>query len=100
MSSRRVLYISQMGRQLYHLLGTIGILLVMLLWLSLLNPPRVDHFVNSLAGPKHEYKIVLGVALLATVLALVASIRGSRWWCVGLALSSATLAFFTYRLSA
>jgi hypothetical protein len=55
--------------------------------------------VNSLAGPQHEYKIVLGVALLATVLALVASIRGSRWWCVGLALSSATLAFFTYRLS-
>jgi hypothetical protein len=100
MSSRRVLYISQMGRQLYHLLGTIGILLVMLLWLSLLNPPRADHFVNSLAGPKHEHKIVLGVALLATVLALVASIRGSRWWCVGLALSSATLAFFTYRLSA
>lgn len=93
------LYISLMGRQISHLLGTVGTLLVMLLWLSLLNPQKADHFVNSLAGPQHEYKIVLGAALLATGLTLVASIRGSRWWCVGLAWSSATLAFFTYRLS-
>jgi hypothetical protein len=40
-------------------------LLVALLWLSLLNPSRADHLVDSLAGPQHEYKIVLGGALLA-----------------------------------
>jgi len=38
----------------------------MLLWLSLLNPPKADHLANSLAGSQHEYKIVLGAALLAT----------------------------------
>jgi hypothetical protein len=75
-------------------------LLIVLLWVSLLNPARADHLVDSLAGPQHEYKIVLGAAVLATVLAFVAAIRGSKWWYIGVALSSATLAFFTYHLSA
>lgn len=61
-----------MGRHFSNLLGTIGILLVTLLWLSLLNPHRADLLANSLAGSQHEYKIVLGVAMLATAL----SIRG------------------------
>lgn len=50
-------------------------------------------------GPQHEYKIVLGAGLLATAFAFVAAIRGSKWRYVGVALSSATLAFFTYSLS-
>ena len=74
-------------------------LFTMLLWLSLLNPPKADRFVDSLAGAQHEYKIVLGAALLATVFSLVAAIRGSKWWYIGMALSSGTLAFFTYHLS-
>ena len=89
-----------MGRQFSHLLGTTGMLLVMLLWLSLLNPPRADHFTNRLAGSQHEFEIVLGAALLATILSFIAAIRGSKWWYVGVALSSGTLAFFTYALSA
>jgi hypothetical protein len=89
-----------MGRQFSHLLGTAGMLLTMLLWLSLLNPRKADHFVDSLAGSQHEYKIVLGATLLSTVFSFIAAIRGSKWWYVGLALSSATLAFFTYSLSA
>ena len=88
-----------MERPFSHLLGTTGLVLTMLLWLSLLNPPRADHLVNSLAGPQHEYKIVLGAALLAVVLAFVAAIRGSKWWYIGVVLSSGTLAFFTYTLS-
>jgi hypothetical protein len=74
-------------------------LLTMLLWLSLLNPPKADRLVDSLAGSQHEYKIVLGAALLATVFSFVAAIRGSKWWYIGMALSSGTLAFFTYHLS-
>jgi hypothetical protein len=74
-------------------------LLVMLLWISLLNPSRADRLVDSLAGPQHEYKIVLGAGLLATAFAFVAAIRGSKWWYIGVALSSGTLAFFTYTLS-
>lgn len=92
-------YICGMGRQFAHLLGTTGMLLTMLLWLSLLNPPKADHLVNSLAGPQHEYKMVLGAALLSTVFSFIAAIRGSKWWYIGMALSSATLAFFTYSLS-
>jgi hypothetical protein len=88
-----------MGRQFSHMLGTAGMLLTMLLWLSLLNPRRADHFVDSLAGSRHEYKIVLGAALLSMVLSFIAAIRGSRWWYIGIALSSGTLAFFTYTLS-
>jgi hypothetical protein len=88
-----------MGRPFSHLLGTVGILLVMLLWISLLNPIRADHLVDSLAGPQHEYKIVLGAALLSIVFSFIAAIRGSKWWYAGVALSSGTLAFFTYRLS-
>jgi hypothetical protein len=75
-------------------------LLIGLLWLSLLNPPAADRLMDSLAGSQHEYKIVLGAALLATVFAFVAAIRGSKWWYVGVALSSGTLAFFTISLSA
>lgn len=89
-----------MGRQVSHVLGATGMLLTLLLWLALLNPSRADRFVDSLAGPQHEYKIVLGAAVLATVLAFVAAIRGSKLWYIGVALSSGTLAFFTYHLSA
>ena len=88
-----------MGRQFSHVLGAVGMLLTLLLWLSLLNPRRADHFVDSLAGSPHEYKIVLGAALLSTVLSFIAAIRGSKWWYIGIALSSGTLAFFTYTLS-
>jgi hypothetical protein len=88
-----------MGRQFSHVLGTAGMLLTMLLWLSLLNPPKADHLVDNLAGPRHEYEIVLGAALLSTVFSFIAAIRGSKWWYIGVALSSGTLAFFTYSLS-
>jgi hypothetical protein len=53
-------YISDMGHPFSHLLGTTGMLLIMLLWLSLINPPKADHLVDSLAGPQQEYKIALG----------------------------------------
>jgi hypothetical protein len=92
-------YIRDMGRPFSHLLGTTGTLLTMLLWLSLLNPPKADHLVDSLAGSQHEYKIVLGAALLSMVLSFIAAIRGSKWWYIGVALSSGTLAFFIYSLS-
>ena len=88
-----------MGRPFSHLLGTAGMLLTMLLWLSLLNPSSADHFVDSLAGPQHEYKIVLGAALLSMVLSFIAAICGSKWWYLAVALSAGTLAFFTYSLS-
>jgi hypothetical protein len=88
-----------MGRQFSHLLGTVGMLLILLLWLSLLNPRNADHLVDRVAGSQHEYKIVLGAALLSTVLSFIAAIRGSKWWYIGIALSSGTLAFFTYTLS-
>jgi hypothetical protein len=88
-----------MGRPFSHLFGTVGMLLVMGLWLSLLNPPRADHLVDILAGPQHEYKIVLGAALLSVVFSFIAAVRGSKWWYLGVALSSGTLAFFTYSLS-
>lgn len=88
-----------MARPFSHLLGTVGMLLVMLLWLSLLNPTRADHLANSLAGSQHEYKIVLGAALLSLLFSFIAAVRGSKWWYVRVALSSGTLAFFTYRLS-
>lgn len=88
-----------MGRQVSHLLGAAGMLLTMLLWVSLLNPARADRLANSLAGAQHEYKIVLGAALLATLLTFVAAVRGSKWWYIGVVLASGTLAFFTYKLS-
>jgi hypothetical protein len=88
-----------MGRHFSHLLGAVGMLLVMLLWISLLNPPKADHLANSLVGSQHEYKIVLGTALLAIVLSFIAAVRGSKWWYVGVALSSGTLALLTYNLS-
>jgi hypothetical protein len=93
-------YIFPMGRQLSHLLGTAAMLLIAVLWLSLLNPPGADRLFDSLAGPQHEYKIVLGAALLSTLFSFIAAIRASKWWYVGVALSSGTLAFFTYSLSA
>jgi len=88
-----------MGRPFSHLLGTLGLLLVMLLWLSLLNPSGADHLANRLAGSQHEYKIVLGAALLSIVFSFIAAIRGSKWWYAGVALSSGTLAVFVYSLS-
>lgn len=75
-------------------------LLVLLLWLSLLNPHGADRFVDNLAGSQQEYKIVLGAAMLATALAFVAAIHASKWWYLGVALASGTLAFFVYCLSA
>ena len=72
-----------MGRQFSHLLGTVGMPLVMLLWLPLLNGPKVDHLVVSFAGPQHEYKIVLNAAPFASVLAVVAAIRGSKGGMLG-----------------
>jgi hypothetical protein len=75
-------------------------LLVMLLWLSLLNPSRADRLADNVAGSQHEYKIVLGAALLAIALTFLAAIRGSKWWYMGVALSTGTLAFFVYSLSA
>jgi hypothetical protein len=92
-------YICRMSRQLSHLLGTIGMLITMLLWLSLLNPPKADRFVDHLAGSQYEYKIVLCAAMLSAVFSFIAAVRGSKWWYVGVAFSSATLAFFTYTLS-
>jgi hypothetical protein len=74
-------------------------LLTSLLWLSLLDAGRADRLVDHLAGAENEYKIVLGTALLAVILAFVAAIRGARWWLLGLAFSVATLGFFTYTLS-
>ena len=88
-----------MSRQLSHLLGTIGMLITMLLWLSLLNPPKADRFVDHLAGSQYEYKIVLCAAMLSAVFSFIAAVRGSKWWYLGVALSSGTLAFFTYSLS-
>ena len=88
-----------MGRAFAHLLGTIGMLLAVLLWASLLSPRTADRLVDNLAGSQHEYKIVLGTGLLAVVLSFAAAIRGARWWYVAVALSIGTLGFFTYMLS-
>jgi hypothetical protein len=57
-------------------------LLSMLLWLSLLNPPRADHLVDSLAGPQQEYKIVLGAALFTRLRghAIKPSARYYNFW--------------------
>jgi hypothetical protein len=92
--------ICDVGRHFSHLLGATGMVLTLLLWLSLLNPPRADRLVDCIAGPQHEYKIVLGAALLATVFSCVAAIQGAKWWYFGVALSVGTLAFFTFVLSA
>ncbi len=62
------------------------------LWLSLLNPPRADHLVDSLAGPQHECKIVLGAAVLSMAFSFIAAIRGSKWWHLGVTLLLGTLA--------
>lgn len=75
-------------------------LLTTVLWLLLLNAGKADRFVNSLAGSHNEYKVVLGAGLLAVLFAFVATMRGAKWWVFGLAFSVATLAFFTYSLSA
>jgi hypothetical protein len=89
-----------MGRHLSHLMGAVGMIVILGLWLSLLHPAGADRFVNRLAGAQHEYKIVLGASLAATGLTFTAAVRGSRWWYLGVALSSGTLALFTIRLSA
>jgi len=87
-----------MGRLLAHLLGTMGLILMLLLWLSLLVPLRADQLVNKIAGPQHEYKIVLGAAMLSSVLSLVAAICGAKWWYLAAVLSVGTLGFFTFTL--
>ncbi|HXJ90628.1 MAG TPA: hypothetical protein VMS18_27715 [Candidatus Binatia bacterium] len=88
-----------MARTVAHLLGTVGVLLTSLLWLSLLNVSKADRFVNSLSGSQNEYKIVLGAGFLAVVFAFAAAVRGARWWFIGLLFSVGTLGFFTYSLS-
>ncbi len=88
-----------MARYIAHLLGTIAILLVALLWLSLLNPPLADRLVDRLLGPEKEYALVLGTGLLASVLAFIAALHGTRWWYAGVALSLGTLGFFVFALS-
>jgi hypothetical protein len=88
-----------MVRAFANLLGVIAMLLTSLLWLLLLDAGRADRFVDDLAGAQNEYKIVLGTALLAVVLAFVAAIRGAKAWFLGLAVSVGTLGFFTYALS-
>ena len=88
-----------MTRAFAHLMGTIAMLLTTLLWLSLLQAGRADRMVDNLVGSQNEYKIVLGVALLAVMLGFVAAIRGAKWWFLGLAFSVGTLGFFTYALS-
>jgi len=88
-----------MARAIANLFGTIAMLLTVLLWLSLLDAGRADRYVDHLAGAHNEYKIVLGTALLAVVLAFVAAIRGAKTWILGLAVSVGTLGFFTYALS-
>jgi len=55
----------------------------------------VDHLVDGLAGPQHEYKIVLGIALLPVALVFVAAIRGQMvvsW----IGVLGGTRGFFTY----
>ena len=89
-----------MGGQLSHLMGAVGMIVILGLWLCLLDPAGADRFVNHLAGAQHEYKIVFGAALVATLLTFAAAVRGARWWYLGVALSTGTLAFFTIRLSA
>ncbi len=88
-----------MVRTIAHISGTIAMLLTSILWLLLLSAGRADRLIDSLAGAENEYKIVFGAGLLAVALALVAAVRGARWWFVGLAFSTGTLAFFTYVLS-
>ena len=68
------------------------------LWLSLLNARAADRYIDSLAGAQHEYKIVLGAGLLANMLTFLAALRGSKWWHLGVALASGTLAFFVVSL--
>jgi hypothetical protein len=88
-----------MGRQLSHLLGTTGILLTMLLWLSLLDVRMADRLFDKLVGSQNEYKLVLGTVFLAAVFEFVAAIGGAKWWYFGVALSLGTLGFFTFALS-
>lgn len=70
----------------------------MLFWFSLLDTAKADRIVDNLAGPQHEYKIVLGAGLLTAVFAFVAAIHGSKWWYFVVGLSLGTLGFFTVAL--
>ena len=85
-----------MGRILSHLLGTTGLVPMLLLWFSLLVPLRTDQLVNKIAGPRHEYKIVFGAAILSSVLSLVAATCGAKWWYLAAVLSVGTLGIFTF----
>ena len=86
------------ARPLSHGLGIIGLMLILALWFSLLNPRAADRYIDSLAGSEHEYKIVLGAGLVANLLTFLAAIRASKWWYLGVALASGTLAFFVVSL--
>jgi hypothetical protein len=88
-----------MSRAVAHLARTISMLLTTLLWLCLLEPGRADRIVDSLAGFRNEYRVVLGAGLLAVILSFVAAIRATRWWYVAVMCSLGTLAAFTYALS-
>jgi hypothetical protein len=81
-------------------MGAVGMIMILGLWLSLLHPAGADRFVDNLAGAQHEYKIVFGAGLVATLMTFTAAVRSSKWWYLGVALSSGTLAFFTIELSA
>ncbi|HXX01073.1 MAG TPA: hypothetical protein VEJ00_07660 [Candidatus Acidoferrales bacterium] len=88
-----------MARAFAHLAGAIAMLLTSLLWVALLHGGKADRFLDDLAGAQNEYKVVLGTALLAVILAFVAAIRADRRWFLGVAFSVGTLGFFTYALS-
>jgi hypothetical protein len=98
-STLNAMHHGSMDRAVANLLGIIAMLLTCLLWLSLLDAGRADRFLDNLAGAQNEYKIVLGTALLAVVLAFVAAIRGAKPWLLGLVFSVGTLGFFTHALS-
>ena len=85
-----------MSRALAHLAGTIPMLLTTLLWLCLLDAGGADRIVDSVAGFRNEYRVVLSAGLLAVVLAFVAAIRAARWWYVAVLCSFGTLSVFTY----
>jgi len=88
-----------MTRALANLLGTVALLIDSLLWLSVLKASGADRFVNGVFGTRNEYKVVLGAALVGSIFSLAASIRGCRYWLLGLCFSVGTLGYFTYALS-
>jgi len=88
-----------MTRLIAHLLGAAAMVVVGLMWLSLLDARMADRVVDGLFGAQNEYKVVLGAGMVATVMAFIAALRGTKRWLVGVALALATLGFFTFALS-